>query len=512
MPRLQAAAARAPAARHDRIADALARVRAVDLARERSPLASFSGTLPQLAFWRHPSPRRLFRTGNQVGGKTTAGCVEALWWATHAHPYRRTPTGPVTVLFVCVSWTQSLAIQEKLWRLTPRDQLTPGQFFDPETGFGTKAPALIFKNGSKILIRTENQGAKNLAGSTVHLVIYDEPPKSQRIYSELERRLTRTGGSLCLLMTPINARIDWVRDLAEKGALADLHFRCTPDMFITQAGFRLLLPDPFGDLVPADQAWIDEQRRSCLTDEEPVVIDGEWEMRAKGARFEGFQRSSHVIHGLADAPVGPRAAGLPVRLFLGIDYGDERLRTAAVVVAVYEGRDERDTRVWVLGEYVPERSTNTEMDAEGILRLLGSLGLQWGDLSGAYGDKRYTDASGRMTKKSNGLLSAQVSRMLGNRGGMLVPPVQGAKRQPGAARLGEEGALRPSERWLHNVIMRDNLLVDAACTRLLEAFETYDGSQKHARKDVMDALRYALVLCWGATRRRVAAAPRIALR
>jgi hypothetical protein len=117
-----------------------------------------------------------------------------------------------------------------------------------------------------------------------------------------------------------------------------------------------------------------------------------------------------------------------------------------------------------------------------------------------------------MTKKSNGLLSAQVSRMLGNRGGMLVPPVQGAKRQPGAARLGEEGALRPSERWLHNVIMRDNLLVDAACTRLLEAFETYDGSQKHARKDVMDALRYALVLCWGATRRRVAAAPRIALR
>lgn len=502
----------APPPALDRVAAARARLVAIEEARARNPLASFMGTLPQIAFWRHPSPRRLLRTGNQVGGKTTAGCVEALWWATHSHPYRVTPSGPVTVLFVCVSWTQSLAIQEKLWRLTPKDQLRPGQTFDPETGFGTKSPALIFRNGSKILIRTENQGAKNLAGSTVHLVIYDEPPKSRRIYSELERRLTRTGGSMCILMTPVNARVDWLRELAEAGTIADLHFRCTPDVFVLENGTRLLIPDDDFRPVPADEVWIAKQRAKCLPDEEPVLIDGEWEMRAQGALFAGFRRSSHVIHDLVDSPVGPRVVRLPVRIFLGIDYGDERLRTAAVLVAVYEGADERDTRVWVLGEYVPERSSNTEMDAEGILRMLGALGLRWSDLSGAFGDKRYTDASGRLTKKSNGMLAEQLSRMLGNKGGLLYPPVHGAKRQPGVGRLDGQGALRPSERWVHNVVMRDGLLIDAACTNVIEAFETYDGSMKHKRKDVMDALRYALVLCWAAVRRRVSVAPRISVR
>ena len=70
--------------------------RSIDL----DPLAHFVGTPPQVAFWRCPSRRRLLRTGNQVGGKTTAACIEGLWWATHTHPHRRTPAGPVQIWFI----------------------------------------------------------------------------------------------------------------------------------------------------------------------------------------------------------------------------------------------------------------------------------------------------------------------------------------------------------------------------------------------------------------------------
>jgi len=483
-----------------RAAERLAQYRALA---QKDPLSGFQGTPPQLALWRCQGRRILLRTGNQIGGKTTAACVLALWYATHRHPYRRTPPGAVQVLFVCVTWTQSLAIQAKLWALCPKDALKPGQEYDPATGFGTKAPLLEFLDGSVIHIRTENQGAKNLAGSTLHLVIYDEPPKNQRLYSELERRLTRTGGTFVLTMTPVNARIDWLREAAEAGQIVDLHFRAAPENCRLADGTILTVPDPeSGEVVAMDAAWIAAQRASVSPHEEPVVIDGEWEMRATGRIFEAWDASRMVAPHLDGAEAGPGQR--PVELHLGIDYGDDRLRTAAVLCAVYTdpAGDERETRIWVLGEYVPDKPTTSEQDAEGILAMLSALDLRWADLSSAHGDKKLTDASGRETKKSNGLLARDLARALGHTTGMISPPLQGAKRVPGVGRLGKDGSLWPSIRWLHSVMMRSQFMVDAACPRLITAFETWDGTSRHPAKDVLDGLRYALVLHWAAARRR----------
>jgi hypothetical protein len=476
-----------------------------EVAAERDPLELHQPTIPQLALYRCADRRVLLRTGNQIGGKTTAACVLALWWATWRHPYQRTPRRAVHVLFVCVSWTQSLAIQGKLWALCPKQSLKPGQSFDPTTGFGTKAPALEFVNGSVISIRTENQGAKQLAGSTVDLIIYDEPPKSQRLYSELDMRLVRKGGTMVLTMTPVNARIDWLREMAEAGKITDLHFRGDPANCVLPDGTFLTVPNK--DTLqpePMDAAWFERHRWGTDPREEPVIIDGEWEFRAVKRFFEGWDPSRFVVPQLLDSAVGPGERTVTLRL--GVDYGDDRLRTAAVLIAIYEDlEDDRETRLWVLGEYVPDRATNVEQDAEGILGMLAALGLRWSDLSEAYGDKKYTDASGQQVKKSNGLLGGALARQLGHAGGIIRPPLLGAKRVKGVGRLGRDGALFPSARWLHDIMLRGQLWVDRSCVRVLKAFDTWDGTEKHETKDALDGVRYAAVQSWARRRVRKAA-------
>lgn len=479
------------------------RLRQLREAKARNPLALFRGTPPQIALWKSRGQRVLLRTGNQIG-KTTAGLVLVLWAALGWNPYVRTKEPPVQIMIVCVDWTQSLAIQAKLWALCPKDELMPGQACDPKNGFGTKAPALEFRNGSVIRIRTENQGAKSMSGGTLDLILYDEPPKDRAIFTELERRFMRTGGRIVLTMTPINAKIDWLREACEAGQILDLHFECTPENLATEDGTVLTIPDPeTGEVRPMDAAWIEEQRQSCDPREEPVRVDGRWEFRSDVQIFSGWDGARMAIPSLRDSAAGPGQR--PAELYLGIDYGDDKLRTAAVLAAVYTdpAGDDRETRVWVLGEWLPDRPTLPEQDAEAVLGMLAAHGLRWSDLDGVFGDKKLTDASGRETRKSNGLMAHHVSRLLGQ--SHLSPPVMNAKRVPGVGRLGREGGLWPSVRWMNAVMLRSQWWLDASCVRVREAIETWDGTTMHKTKDALDALRYALVLHWAGARRRAAA-------
>lgn len=475
-------------------------------ATERRPLDHFRGNRAQLALWKCPSKRRLLRTGNQIGGKTTAALIEALWWATHSHPYRETPKRPVHVWIVCVSWTQSLAIQGKLWEKVNKSELHKDQRpFDPHNGFGDKHPTVRFANDSVIYIRTANQGGLALAGATIDLVIFDEPPKSMRTLAEVERRLTISGGDLVMTMTPINADCRRIREMAESGALTDLHFRGEPENCVLEDGTILQTKD--GRLM--DAAWLEEQRKACVLQfEVPILIDGEWEMRAEGQIFAAWDPSRMLVQRLIDDPLGP--GGRDVQLLLGIDYGDDRLRTAAVLIAVEPAATpERSDRIWVLGEYCPDYGTTIDVDAEGILAMLAALGLRWHQLSGVYGDKRYTDAAGKLTKKSNAMLEAAVSHRLGMAGRKLPVPVRSAKQGEGAGR----GAVWTSVKWLLSAMLTPGAFyVDQACIRVREALEQWDGTEKHPRKDVLDGLRYAGRWRWGGRHRSQRVAPQIDVR
>lgn len=445
---------------------------------DERPLEYVRWTPPQLALLSSTAKRTMLRTGNQFG-KTWAGLAETIFRCLGRHPFKRVRPAPIEAWIITSSWSQSLAIQAKLWALVPKDELVEGCVFDPVNGFPGATPVVRFTNGSIIRIKTSGQGGLRLASASVPFILADEPLPSARIYSELDRRLTRTAGDLFLTMTPVNAPVDWVRELAEERKIADLHFEMTPANFVPVGSSRPLTDD---DGTPIDQDWIDQQRASVLSWEAPVILDGQWEFRAAGRRFENYVSSKHVVPSLLSSTVGPPG---DAELALGLDYGEDRLRTAGVLIAVSTAG--RFPVIWVLDEYVPDKATTIDEDAAGLVRMLARNGFRWEQLDHVHGDKRYTDAAGRLTKKSNSMLMAAVEAELGLERG-LRPRAKGAKRGRGAGR----GAVYAGIKWLNSAMIRPgHFFVDRRCRWGDECLNRWDGTEKSKYKDWIDGLRYA---------------------
>jgi len=274
--------------------------------------------------------------------------------------------------------------------------------------------------------------------------------------------------------------------MVEENKLVDLHFRMEPQNFIPVGASKPLTVElDDGTIVPMDAAWIQSQRDSVLAYEAPVILDGEWEFRAVDKLFENYIELHHRVPGLLGGPLFPRT---PVEFCLGLDFGEERLRTAAVLVAV--DRSGPYPRVFVVDEYVPETATTEDMDAVAIVAMLTRNGLKWSDLDHVFGDKRYTDRSGYITKKSCKTMQGEVEKVLGVRDGTLRPRIRRAKRGRAAGR----GAPGRGYRWLNNAMIRpDHFYIDRdRCPWGNECLNKFDGTDKSQHKDWVDGLRYGL--------------------
>lgn len=448
-----------------------------------NPLDYIAWTPPQRALLACEESRVLLRTGNQFG-KTWAGLAECIYRCLGAHPLKPVRAAPIEAWIITTSWSQSLAIQQKLWTLLPKGAVVEGTQFDPVRGFrGGVTPVVEFANGSIIRIKTSGQGGLNLASATIHFVLADEPLPSSRIYQEVERRLMRTGGTIAMTMTPVNAPVEWVRAMVDEGKVQDLHFRMEPANFIPVGESEpLTIEDDSGGLVPMGADWIAAQRASVLSWEAPVVLDGEWEFRAVDRVFENFREDVHVIPNLIRSDVMPR--NVEYLTSFGLDYGEDRLRTCGVVV--YVDATGRYPKLYIAAEYAPDTSTTEDMDAQGVLGAVARAGLTWKALDYAFGDKRYTDAGGRITKKSNKSMLVALEHELGVNG--LRPRIRGAKRGAGAGR----GAPRLGVRWLNSAMIRPHhFYIDSSCGWLIECLNKWDGTARSDYKDAVDALRYA---------------------
>ena len=434
----------------------------------------------QLAFLSSTDQITLLRTGNQSQGKTTVGLSECIYRAIGRHPYKRVAPPPIEIWIITASWSQSVAIQTKLWALLPKDEIHPDTVYDPVRGFRGKNPAVRFRNGSIIRIKTTGQGGLNLASATIGYALFDEPPDRARIFGEVQKRVQRAGGHIGLTLTPVNADVEWLRELVDDGKVRDLHFRLEPENLIFAGTDEPICLD---DGTVCDTAWIAEIEESGLSWEVPVVVHGEWEFRAIDRVFESFSPDAHVVPDLLTSDVGPSGE---VTVCVGIDYGEERLRTSARLMLVDESGDH--PRVYIVGEYDPSGASTVDMDAEAILGMLAATGIRWSDVDYAWGDKRYTDRKGRITKKTNRLLLESMARSMGVVDG-LRPIIRGAKRGPGAGR----GSVWRGVRWLNDAMIRPgHFYVDARCTRTIECLLKWDGTDRSEYKDAIDAIRYGL--------------------
>lgn len=468
---------------------------------ETRPLEGFAWLPPQSAFLSCPDRVKLLRAGNQVYGKTTVGLAETIGRATGDHPYLDVPTRPIEAWVVCASWSQSLAIQEKLWELAPKDLVHPASKFDPVRGFGGHHPALRFKNGSIVRIKTTQQGALNLASATIDFALFDEPPFRQRVFAEVQKRVLKTRGTIAMTMTPVNAPVAWIRDEVAEGKITDLHFRLEPELLIPEGHDR---PLRLVDGTVCDEAWIAEVEGEGLAHEVPVVVHGEWEMRATGRVFTAFRNGGPTSHVTTDLPSGE------IEFVLGIDHGTRIAKEVAILCAV-------DTsglfpQVWVLDEYVAEGETHEDDDAAAILAMLKRNGADWRKLKWAHGDRPVDSHVGR---KGNLDIEDALVRRLRQRNPklrsrkQLVPRIRSAKRGKG----GGAGSKRIGCTYLHRLMVRpEHFHVHPCCERLIASLEKWDWSDSSEWKDAIDALRYGLTPYIRGQRGPVGARPMLRVR
>lgn len=428
---------------------------------------------------------RLLRAGNQVG-KTYGALADLYWHATGEHPWRPCHKhGEYWI--ICASWSQSVAVQGKLDDILATDRVHPNTpEFDEKNGFGAKNPTVKVRHDdggwSVIRFKTTAQGAMKLSSATIDGALFDEPPTTQRIYSEVRKRVMRRSGWVSIAMTPVNAPIEWIRTLAEAGGIEDIHTRMTPEA-LTPMGSQT--PIRLKDGTICDAEWIAEETKKTPEHEVPVVIHGEWEFRSTGRYFAPFISSGTA----AGAHVHSRLPTGRVEVCLGIDYGTLPGKQIIHLVLVSPRPHPKDPPpVYVLDSYVDvEGNALPSDDANGVLEMLTRHRMTWTSLDHAWGDRVHMPGTG--SQKSNRDLQVQVSKILRLPVDAMKPPIKTVKRGQGRG----SGSLSTGCRWLYHAMVRPGGFgVHPRCERLIDALNNFDIQVDDDHKDPVDALRYSL--------------------
>lgn len=446
---------------------------------DRTPLGQVRWTPPQLAFLRSKRKYKLLRTGNQAG-KTWAGAAEIIMRCLGKHPFKAVRNPPVECWLICKSWSQSISIQAKLWALLPKDEIVPETSFSSKNGFGGVQKAVVFRNGSVIRIKTVGMDTLDLESATIQYIWIDEPLGDEGTFSALQARLRRSDGDMSITMTPATTGdLTWLKTLVETEQVEDLHFRMEPENYIPEGAADPLQTET-GQ--PMNEEWIEETIKSTLSWQRGVRCHGEWEYAFTGRALEAFNRDRHVVRDLANSGYLPTN----VELSIGIDYGEDALRTCGVLT--YVDTTGEHPRIFVMSEYAPTQATTIDIDADGLLEMLDVAGDKWHDVDFVWADKKY---EGRTTRKNARDLTNAISKRL-NILGELRPSIRVAKR--GLRR----DHFWASVRWMHEAMIRPgHFYVDERCTWLIECLEKWDGTAKSKHKDAVDGLRYGLRHLWG---------------
>lgn len=451
--------------------------------READPLAHMSWLPAQAAYLRSTAKRKDLRAGNQGQGKTTVGAADAIWRALGSHPLRPVPPAPISQWILSPTERSSGICQRKLWELVPKAELAPeSPRYDYRKGaFEGKYPKVMFRNGSWIEFRWGGGDVLNLASEKLHHAWIDEPPESERVFNEVQKRVLRTNGDVSLTLTPVNRPVDWLRRRVEDGAVADLHYILSPEHLVFEVGPATGRRMTLEDGTPCDAEWIARLIAETSDQEVPVVIHGEWEFRQEGAYLSKVWTPERMLV--------ERAPAYEYETEIGIDWGDRPGKQIVLDIRVAESAGAGGyPYIHVFNEYVGVSGNETpEDDARGVLDMLASSGVSWSEVRGAHADRAHK--AGRPDTKSAQELSRALAHLLGLRDWRsLSPPIRVAKRGQGRGK----GSLVTRSRWLHSQMARGNVTIHPRCKRLIEAIPKYTPWKDNDYKDPIDALVYGL--------------------
>lgn len=162
----------------------------------------------QVEFHSAPQGRRLFLGGNR-SGKTVGGAVEAVWWLTRRHPYRKTPDRPVHGRVISVDFINGVEkiVRPEIARWIPNSELKGGSW---STAYDRTLRVLTLENHSTLEFMSYDQDLEKFAGTSRDFIWFDEEPPHD-IYVENLLRLLDVNGSLWITMTPVEG-MTWIYD------------------------------------------------------------------------------------------------------------------------------------------------------------------------------------------------------------------------------------------------------------------------------------------------------------
>jgi len=453
----------------------------------------------QLELLEDPSLYRLLRTGNQLG-KTEVGLAEVLYAARGEHPYRKPTREAGEYWVVCASWGQSLAIQRKLYALCPRDWLRPGTAFSRERAFGGRYPSVSIRHASStpgderwsvVRFKTTGQETLDLSADTIDGALFDEPPRSETVYSEVQKRVQANNGWILLTLTPIGADVSWLRDLVRSGEIREHHARLEAELLVPVGRTEpLRIRDKGGHLHRWDQAWIDVVVRRTPESEREIRIDGEWDIRPVDAYFGGVWVDSRDTITLDDLEAeregwDPELDG--VIACLGIDHGHRPGKQYACLLEV-DDRDPARPSIDLVDEYTDALGlADPRRDARGILEMLERAGWQWRDLAFAGGDRDHMP--GTEHRKSNRDLELAIRAELGLHDLPLHPRIRTVKRGAGRGK----GSVVLGCKFLWRAMADRRFRVSKHCVKARGAVRRFRlRTVDDEWKDVVDGIRYGL--------------------
>lgn len=436
----------------------------VAISAEENPLEHFRPTPPQREWLACREPRFQMRGGNQLG-KTIAQSVKVLEMMRGPDlarwvPADLIPEPPIECWVVCTSWKQSLTVMRKIYELMPKAELDPGSNFSKKNGFTGQSFQL--RNGSLCTFVTAKQDADELASATLHYIGVDEPPPESK-WGELAARVRHHRGQIGLTYTPVNRPVGWLRAKVEAGDIHDIQAPLTlENVWPIGADRPFQTQDQIDQFILDVPAWERAQR-----------VEGDWDGVTVDRWIEDFHESEHagIFH-----PDGGAALGI------GIDYGLQPGKMAAVMVAVQHGRSTAP-KVWVWDEAcAPEGERwGTEDLVDAIMVMLKRNDLRPEHVDFWIGDR---SAQGKSRKLEN----ASTRALLAERMEVAVsqaPNIETPRKYAGSVAYG--CAL------LNGLARRDRLRVHARCRRFIDFLNHFKGDPRDPVKDAGDAGRYPIV-------------------
>lgn len=413
------------------------RIRWLALRVSRNPLLHFVPSPALAAFMDDDGDRLFVRAANRVG--KSRHTAKKLVQSMLDRPGIRTRA-------IAVNFKQAVKVVSRyLADFIPEGMLEDDCRYSVTRGW---THGLIrLRNGSTCQIMSSDQKPIAHAGDSLHIVWIDEVPPPE-ILDENIARVMDYGGAIWLTATPIGRPVEWLRKLIE----AD-------DSVWTE-----YLVEFSHDNCPwytAEQcaAWIAEASASFWTYQQRII--GAWEGLAVDRLFTGFDEGS-ILSEIPDQPY---------ECALAFDHGELSGHEVALLL-LWD-----DEVVIAAGEYVSEGRTSVTTDAQGVLTLLASKGLDLRHVSEVVGD--VNSAGKGVARKGAGhtvneLFEEAFFELTGMRVRITTP-----SKGPGSVDAGH---------WVINhALMQRRLFTTEATPQLNYCLRHSDGKKN---RHLVDALRY----------------------